>query len=317
VLIISAAILFALFAVQSFGTSRIAAFFGPIMLIWFAAIAAGGVVHIMEQPVILTALNPAHGVAFLANHGLAGLAALGAVFLAVTGAEALYADLGHFGRAPIQSAWLFLVFPALLVNYLGQGALLLSDPEMLENPFFNLFPKWGLVPMIILATIATIIASQAVITGAYSVTQQAMQLGLLPRMVIRQTSAREKGQIYVPMVNWLLLVAVMYLTLAFRNSSALASAYGIAVTGTMVVTVVLAIIVAHFDWKWPWWKALAVMVPFLVVDSVFLGANLMKIVEGGWLPLFVGACLFFTMISWRRGAQHLSEKTMMEELPIA
>ncbi len=317
VLVISLAILFLLFAGQSVGTARIATFFGPVMLVWFAAMALGGVVHIVAHPSILGALNPVHGVWFLATHGLAGLVALGAVFLAVTGAEALYADLGHFGRRPIQFAWLVLVFPSLLLNYLGQGALLLGKPEALENPFFKLYPQWALVPMIVLATIATIIASQAVITGAYSVTQQAMQLGLLPRMQIRQTSAKEKGQIYVPMVNWLLLVAVMYLTLAFRNSSALASAYGIAVTGTMVVTVILAIVVARFDWKWPWWKALAVMIPFLVVDSIFLGANLIKIFDGGWLPLVVGAGLFVTMITWRRGAQLLREKTVKEELPIA
>lgn len=317
VLVISIAILFVLFAVQSFGTARIAALFGPLMLLWFVVMALGGITHILERPAIFMALNPGYGAWFLATHGLAGLIALGAVFLAVTGAEALYADLGHFGRPPIQSAWLFLVFPSLLLNYLGQGALLLGHPEALENPFFKLYPQWALLPMIVLATLATIIASQAVITGAYSVTQQAMQLGLLPRMVIRQTSAREKGQIYIPTVNWLLLIAVMYLTLAFRNSSALASAYGIAVTGTMVVTVVLAIVVARFDWKWPWWKALAVMIPFLVVDSIFLGANLIKIVEGGWLPLVVGAGLFVTMVTWRRGAQLLREKTVKEELPIA
>ena len=231
VLPVSLTILLGLFAIQSRGTARIAAWFGPVIMVWFAALAIGGIANITRQPSIVTAFNPLHGVWFLSSHGVAGLIALGAVFLAVTGAEALYADLGHFGRGPIQTAWLFLVFPALALNYLGQGALLLEHPEALENPFFKLYPAWALVPMIGLATLATIIASQAVITGAYSMTQQAIQLGLLPRMNIRRTSAKEKGQIYVPAMNWLLLIAVLFLTAAFKSSSALASAYGISVTG--------------------------------------------------------------------------------------
>ena len=317
VLPISLVILLALFAIQSRGTAKIAAWFGPIILVWFAALAIGGISNIADNPSIIAAFNPLLGVQFLASHGLAGLIALGAVFLAVTGAEALYADLGHFGRGPIRTAWLFLVFPALALNYLGQGALLLAHPEALENPFFKMYPAWALLPMIALATMATIIASQAVITGAYSMTQQAIQLGLLPRMEIRRTSAKEKGQIYVPAVNWLLLIAVLFLTAAFKSSSALASAYGIAVTGTMVVTVILATIVARYYWNWSWMRTALVMVPFLIVDLVFLGANLLKIVEGGWLPLVVGAGLLVIMLTWQRGARILSAKSQKEELRMA
>ena len=317
VLPISLAILVGLFAIQSKGTTAIAAWFGPIILIWFAALALGGAGNIAAMPSIVGALNPMHGVWFLSTHGVAGLIALGAVFLAVTGAEALYADLGHFGRGPIRTAWLFLVFPALVLNYLGQGALSLQHPEALENPFFKLYPAWALLPMICLATVATIIASQAVITGAYSISQQAIQLGLLPRMDIRRTSAKERGQIYVPAVNWMLLIAVLFLTAAFRSSTALASAYGIAVTGTMVVTVILAIIVARHVWHWSWARTAIVMTPFLIVDLVFLGANLLKIVEGGWLPLLVGAALLLGMLTWHRGARLLNAKSQREELPIA
>ena len=275
VLPISLAILLALFMIQNRGTARIAAWFGPIIVVWFIALAIGGVANFIKRPDIVLSLNPLYGLKFLTSHGLAGLVALGAVFLAVTGAEALYADLGHFGRGPIRAAWLCLVFPALILNYLGQGALLLDHPEALENPFFKLYPGWALMPMIGLATLATIIASQAVITGAYSMTQQAIQLGLMPRMRIRRTSETERGQIYIPAVNWYLLLAVLFLTAAFKNSSALASAYGIAVTGTMVVTVALAAIVARYYWKWPLWRVVLVMAPFMVVDVVFLGANLL------------------------------------------
>ncbi len=317
VLPISLAILIGLFAIQSRGTAKIASWFGPIILVWFAALAIGGITNIAIRPDIMVALNPMHGVSFLSSHGLAGLIALGAVFLAVTGAEALYADLGHFGRGPIRTAWLFLVFPTLVLNYLGQGALLLDGPEALENPFFKMYPSWALVPMIGLATVATIIASQAVISGAYSVTQQAIQLGLLPRMNIRRTSALEKGQIYAPAVNWLLLIAVLFLTSAFRSSSALASAYGIAVTGTMVVTVILAAIVARYFWHWSWLRTGLVMLPFLIVDLVFLGANLLKIVEGGWLPVLVGVCLLVAMLTWQRGARLLGLKSQREELSIS
>ena len=317
VLPISLAILFGLFVIQSHGTARIASWFGPIIVVWFIALAAGGLLNILDRPDVVLAINPYYGVKFLSSHGIAGLIALGAVFLAVTGAEALYADLGHFGRGPIRAAWLFLVFPSLTINYLGQGALLLGQPEALENPFFKLYPAWALAPMIGLATIATIIASQAVITGAYSVTQQAIQLGLLPRMNIRRTSATERGQIYIPAVNWNLLLAVLFLAAAFKSSSALASAYGIAVTGTMVVTVALATIVARFYWQWPWWQVGLVMAPFMIVDCVFLGANLLKIVEGGWLPLAVGAGLLLIMLTWRRGSWLLSNRWRQAELSLA
>ncbi len=317
VLPISLGILVGLFAIQSYGTAKVAAWFGPIIVVWFAALTVGGVGNIMHAPEILGAVNPYYGIIFLASHGMAGLLALGAVFLAVTGAEALYADLGHFGRKPIQTAWLTLVFPALALNYLGQGALLLGRPEALENPFFRLYPAWALLPMVGLATVATIIASQAVITGAYSMMHQAIQLGLLPRVTIRRTSATEKGQIYIPAANWLLLVAVLYLTASFRSSSALASAYGIAVTGTMIVTVILASIVARHYWGWPRWLTALVMLPFLLVDTVFLGANLLKILEGGWLPLAVGSALLAVMMTWRRGAQLLNARTQREELSLA
>ncbi|HZY21364.1 MAG TPA: KUP/HAK/KT family potassium transporter, partial [Beijerinckiaceae bacterium] len=247
---LSLAILVGLFSVQSRGTAAVAAWFGPITAIWFLALAAGGLMHLVDDPSILAALSPIHGVRFLLGHGHVGLVALGAVFLTVTGAEALYADMGHFGRKPIQTAWLAFVLPSLAINYLGQGALLLKHPEKLENPFFLLYPGWALLPMVALATAATIIASQAVITGAFSLTQQAIQLGLLPRMEIRRTSETEKGQIYIPRVNWLVLIAVVYLVIVFRSSSAFASAYGIAVTGTMVITTAMAFLVMWKCWRW-------------------------------------------------------------------
>jgi KUP system potassium uptake protein len=281
VLPISLAIIVAIFSVQSRGTASVAKWFGPIIVVWFFVLAAGGISAIIERPSILAALNPLLGAKFLITHGLAGLLALGAVFLAVTGAEALYADLGHFGRKPIQGAWLYFVFPALALNYLGQGALLLNSPMAIENPFYRLYPEWAVLPMVLLASMATIIASQAVITGAYSITQQAIQLGLLPRLDIRRTSETEKGQIYMPAVNWVLMIAVVFLAASFRNSSALASAYGIAVTGTMVVTVILAAIVARQYWHWPVWKTALVMGPFFMIDTIFLGANALKIMAAG------------------------------------
>lgn len=317
VLPISLVIIVVLFSMQSHGTARVATWFGPIILLWFAALTAGGIVAIAEAPQIMMAFDPLLGAEFLATHGIAGMVALGAVFLTVTGAEALYADLGHFGRKPIQAAWLYLVFPALALNYLGQGALLLNNPAAVESPFFRLYPDWALMPMVILATLATIIASQAVITGAYSITQQAIQLGLLPRLDIRRTSETERGQIYMPAVNWLLMIAVLFLVAAFRNSSALASAYGIAVTGTMVVTVCLATIVARSYWRWPGWKTALVMGPFFVIDTAFLGANALKIVSGGWLPLLVGGGLLALMLTWRRGVALLRRKTRREELAVA
>ena len=272
--------------------------------------------HLVANPQVLAALNPVHGVAFLLNHGLVGFVTLGAVFLAVTGAEALYTDLGHFGRKPIRTAWLGLVLPGLALNYLGQAALVLSNPKAIENPFFLLFPAWSLLPMVGLATAATVIASQAVITGAYSLTRQAVQLGLLPRLEVRHTSEEHEGQIYMPLVNTLLLMGVLLLVGLFRSSSALASAYGIAVSGTMVVTACMAFIVIWKVWNWSPLFAGALMAPFLVVDTTFFSANLLKVVEGGWVPLAFAAALSIVMYTWRHGTRLLFQKTRKLEMPL-
>ena len=309
-------VLVSLFAVQSRGTASMAAFFGPIMMFWFAAIAAAGIWHIGQSPKVLLAFNPWYGVNFLLHHGIIGFYTLGAVFLVVTGAEALYADLGHFGRGPIRIAWLVIVLPALLLNYFGQGALVLANPKAVENPFFLLFPDWALLPMVLLATVATVIASQAVITGAYSLTRQAIQLGLLPRFEIRHTSEALFGQIYMPRVNTLLLIGVLLLVALFRSSSALASAYGIAVTGTMVVTGMMAIVVIWRVWNWSLVAALALMLPFVLIDFIFLSANLLKIFEGGWMPLALGTIVMAVMYTWRRGSRLLFEKTRRLETPL-
>jgi KUP system potassium uptake protein len=313
---ISLVILIGLFVVQSSGTARVGAYFGPTMIVWFVVLGLGGVMQIWHHLEILHALNPLTGLHFLLHHGLNSFLTLGSVFLAVTGAEALYADLGHFGRGPIRTAWLYIAFPCLALNYLGQGALVIGSPDMLENPFFRLYPEWALVPMVILATVATIIASQAVITGAFSLTQQAVQLGLLPRFDIRATSELERGQIYIPGINWLLLGAVLLLVQLFRSSTSLAAAYGIAVTGTMVITVILAFIVAWKLWRMPLWLAVAMILPFLIIDLLFLSANLMKILEGGWLPLLVGFSLMVIMLTWRRGSAILSERTHRDEIEL-
>jgi KUP system potassium uptake protein len=310
-------ILILLFAVQSRGTARVAAFFGPIMLLWFVVLAVAGAVHVAQNLMVLRALNPWYGVDFLLHHGLIGFFTLGAVFLCVTGSEALYADLGHFGRKPIRFAWLTVVLPSLAINYFGQGALLLANPKAVENPFFLLFPDWALLPMVLLATVATVIASQAVISGAYSLTQQAIQLGLLPRFEIRHTSASQFGQIYMPKVNVLLLAGVVLLVVLFRSSGALASAYGIAVTGTMVVTALMAFVVVRRVWRWSLVSATLLMAPFLIVDVTFLSANLLKVVEGGWMPLALGGLVMVVMYSWRRGSRLLFEKTRKHELPLA
>ncbi len=310
-------ILIVLFTVQSRGTAKVAAYFGPITLIWFIALAAAGVWHIAQNPNVLAAFNPRHGIVFLASHQMIGFLTLGAVFLVVTGTEALYADLGHFGRRPIQTAWLLVALPALTLNYLGQGSLVLADPKTIENPFFLLYPDWALIPMVGLATAATVIASQAVITGAYSLTRQAIQLGLLPRLEIRHTSAALIGQIYMPRVNTLLLIGVLLLVVMFRSSSALASAYGIAVTGTMVVTTMLAFIVIWKVWRWSALATACLIGPFLVIDLTFLSANMLKVVEGGWMPLALGSAVMLVMYTWRRGSRILSEKTRRQELPLA
>jgi KUP system potassium uptake protein len=310
-------ILLALFAVQARGTARVAAFFGPIMCVWFAVIAVAAIPAILRQPEVLLALNPLHAVAFMLHHGMIGFVTLGAVFLAVTGAEALYADLGHFGKRPIQTAWLFIVLPSLALNYLGQGALVIGNPKALENPFFLMFPEWALIPMVGLATVATVIASQAVITGAYSLTQQAIQLGLLPRFEIRHTSESHYGQIFMPRVNTLLLVMVMLLVLMFRSSSALASAYGISVTGTMVVTAMMGFVVIWRVWRWSPFAAAALIAPFLFLDLTFLAANLLKVWEGGWVPLALGGLVMLLMYTWRRGSRLLFEKSRKLEFPLA
>jgi KUP system potassium uptake protein len=310
-------ILLALFAVQSRGTARVASLFGPIMCLWFAVIAIAAVPQIAQHPEVLLALNPFYAVSFMLHHGIIGFVTLGAVFLAVTGAEALYADLGHFGKKPIQIAWLFVALPSLALNYFGQGALVIADPKAIENPFFLMFPEWALMPMVGLATVATVIASQAVITGAYSLTRQAIQLGLMPRFEIRHTSEAHSGQIYIPKVNLMLFLAVMLLVLLFRSSSALASAYGISVTGTMVVTAMMGFVVIWKVWKWSPIAAATLIVPFLFLDLTFLAANLLKVFEGGWVPLALGGVVMLLMYTWRRGSRLLFEKSRKLEFPLA
>ncbi|HVY01088.1 MAG TPA: potassium transporter Kup [Pseudorhodoplanes sp.] len=316
VLPITIFILIALFTVQSRGTARVAAFFGPVMAVWFVSIAVAGAMHIHEDPSVLAAINPLHAVTFLYHHGHIGLITLGLVFLAVTGGEALYADLGHFGRVPIQSAWLGLVLPSLLMNYFGQGALVLAHPDAIENPFYRLVPDSLLLPMIVLATAATIIASQAVITGAFSLVRQAIQLGLLPRVAIVHTSESFAGQIYIPRVNTALLIGVLLLVGMFHTSSALASAYGIAVSTTMVMDGVLGFIVIWRLWNWRWWQAALLIIPFVIVDSTFLAANLLKLFEGAWVPLLFGIAMVLLILTWRRGTAILFAKTRRSEVPL-
>jgi KUP system potassium uptake protein len=313
---IAVGILFGLFAAQSRGTAKVAAMFGPIMVVWFVSIAIAGGLHIHDDPHVLTAINPLYGIEFLLSHGTIGLVTLGAVFLVVTGGEALYADLGHFGRKPIQSAWLCLVLPALLINYFGQGAKVLADPTAIENPFYRLVPETMLLPMIALATAATVIASQAVITGAYSLVHQAIRLGLLPRLAILHTSASHVGQIYIPRVTVALLVGVLLLVGLFRTSSALASAYGIAVATTMVVDGLLAFFVIWKLWKWRLWQAVVLILPFVVVDVTFFSANFLKLFEGAWLPLLFGFTMVTVIVTWRRGTGILANKTRRIEVPL-
>ncbi len=298
---VSIAILVGLFAVQSRGTGKVGTFFGPVLLVWFITLAAVGVVCIAEHPGVLAAFNPVYGVLFLLNNGLIGFMVLGLVFLAVTGAETLYADLGHFGRLPVQTAWFCVVLPALTINYLGQGALVLGNPLAIQNPFFLMFPEWGRWPALLLTAAATVTASQAVITGAYSLTRQAVQLGLLPRFSILHTSEEMAGQIYLPRVNWLLLGAVLLLVVAFRSSSGLASAYGVAVTGTMITTSLMAFFVLYRRWQWPLWRVAALLVPFLTIELAFCSANTVKIVQGAWVPIAGALVLIVVMLTWRRG----------------
>src|SRR5499427_5379076 len=309
-------ILLGLFAGQSRGTARVASFFAPVMVIWFVAIAAAGLLHIHDDPGVLAAANPFYAISFLIGHGHIGLATLGLVFLVVTGGEALYADLGHFGRKPIQLAWFGLVLPALLINYFGQGAKVLADPAAIENPFYRLVPETLLLPMVVLATAATVIASQAVITGAYSLVNQAIHLGLLPRLAIQHTSASQAGQIYIPRVTGALLVGVLLLVGLFRTSSALASAYGIAVATTMVVDGLLAFIVIWQLWRWPLWRVMLLVAPLVMVDATFLSANLLKLFEGAWAPLLFGASMVLLILTWRRGTNILMQKTRRTEVPL-
>jgi KUP system potassium uptake protein len=310
---ITVMILVGLFAAQSRGTAKVAQYFGPVMLIWFAVLALGGLAHIIDDPRVFLALNPVLGVQFILTNGLVGLIVMGLVFLAVTGAEALYADLGHFGRKPIQLAWLAIVQPALILNYFGQGALLLARPEAIDNPFYRLYPGWALIPMVILATVATIIASQAVITGAFSFTRQAIQLGLLPRLEIRHTSESVAGQIYLPRINQLLFFGVLMVTLIFRSSSEIAAAYGLSVSATMVIDSLMAFFVVWRCWSWPVWKAAALIVPLLQIEQAFLAANVMKIREGGWLPLVIAVAIVLLVLTWVRGSASLRKATRKNE----
>jgi KUP system potassium uptake protein len=313
---VTVVILVLLFSVQSSGTARVASAFGPVMVVWFVVLAVLGLVHIGDDPSVLAAINPLYGIEFLLTHGTIGLITLGAVFLAVTGGEALYADLGHFGRKPIQSAWMFFVLPALLINYFGQGALVLANPAAIESSFYRMAPEMLLLPLVALATAATVIASQAVITGAFSLVRQAVQLGLLPRFEVRYTSESHAGQIYLPRVNRLLLIGVLLLVLMFRTSSGLASAYGIAVSTTMVCDGIMGFVVIWKLWNFRAAVAAALIVPFVVIDLTFLSANLLKLLEGAWVPLLFGAIMALMIWTWRRGASILVAKTRRIEVPL-
>jgi KUP system potassium uptake protein len=306
-------ILVALFAMQARGTERVGQFFGPITLIWFMCLAIGGLIHIVEEPRVLYAFNPGLGINFLFTHGLVGLTVMGLVFLVATGSEALYADLGHFGRKPIQVAWFSVVLPALMLNYFGQGALLLQEPAALENSFYRLYPGWAVAPMVVLATVATVIASQAVITGAFSITRQAIQLGLFPRMMIRHTSESMAGQIYLPRVNYLLLVGVLFVTVVFRSSGNLAAAYGVAVSAEMVIASMIAFFVVWRYWGWSLLKSVAVIAPLLLLEQAFFTANALKIPEGGVFPLLVAALMVAIMLTWTKGAHVLARITRKSE----
>jgi KUP system potassium uptake protein len=314
---ITIVILIALFAVQRHGTARIGAIFGPVMLLWFLVLAALGAVQVIAHPGVLAAINPLHGVRFFTRNGVAGFLVLGSVFLAVTGGEALYADMGHFGKRPIRVAWFVLVLPALLLNYFGQGALVLLNPNDVDHPFFQLAPQWALIPLVVLTTAATVIASQAVISGAFSLTRQAVQLGYLPRVDIEHTSSTHIGQIYIPGLNWLLAIACVGLVVGFRSSSNLAAAYGVAVTTDMVFTTILLSVVARALWKWSVPATLAMAVAFLVFDVGFWTAGLTKIPSGGWFPLVIAGLVFTIMTTWNRGRRILSERLAESALPIA
>ena len=316
VLPLAAAIMVGLFMVQSKGTEAVAKFFGPITVVWFLAMAWGGLIHIGDDWAILEALNPINALWFITHAGWAGLIVLGAVFLTVTGAEALYADLGHFGRKPISVAWFILVFPALALNYLGQGALVLADPSKISNPFYLLYPEWALLPMVILATMATIIASQAVITGAFSLARQAVHLGFLPRLAIKFTSETNTGQIYVPAVNMILFIGVIILIFSFGDSESLATAYGISVTGAMVVTTLMSFQFLRAVWGYKAITAAIILGPLFVIEAIFLSANLLKVHDGGWVPVMLALVIMLTMWTWTKGSKYLKEKTAKNDIPL-
>ena len=313
---ISLGILAALFLIQRHGTGVVGLLFGPVCVVWFVALAAVGIWNIARVPAVLAALDPSHALHFVTAHGLASFTVLGSVLLAITGAEALYADMGHFGRRAIRLAWFGLAAPALVLNYFGQGALLIANPQALDNPFFLAYPGWALYPMVTLATAATVIASQATISGAYSMTQQAVQLGYLPRMTIRHTSASTRGQIYAPAVNWILLAAVSAAVLGFGSSTRLASAYGVAVMGTMLVTTFLTFFVIRYEWRYPLWFCLVTTGFFMLVDGTFFAAAMHKVLEGGWFPLALGAIVYAVMTTWRRGRTRLMERLSVAPLPL-
>ncbi len=313
---IACVILFVLFLAQRSGTARIGAFFGPITIVWFTVLAILGVVSLVQTPAVLAALNPYYGLAFLWSDGWRGFLVLGAVFLALTGAEALYADIGHFGKRPIRLAWVGFVQPALVLNYFGQGALLMRSPEAAENPFYLMVPEWMLLPTVLLATAATVIASQAVITGAFSLARQAVQLGYLPRMEIRHTSETEIGQIYIPQINWILCLFVLALVVTFQSSSNLAAAYGVSVSGEMCVATLIAYVVARHVWGWSRLRAGAVTAVLITIDLSFFLANVVKIADGGWMPLVVGACLYAIFTTWKRGRQILVERLHESTVPL-
>jgi KUP system potassium uptake protein len=314
---ITATIIIVLFAVQRLGTARIGRSFGPVMVLWFLAIGACGIAGIARHPQVLKALSPTYAIGFLTGHFSLAFFALAAVVLAITGAEALYADLGHFGRAPISRAWLVLVFPACILSYLGQGALVLSDHNAISSPFFLLVPGWARLPMVLLATAATVIASQSVITGAFSVAQQAVQLGYLPRLRILHTSRETVGQIYVPWINWALMISVLTLVFAFQTSAALAFAFGMAVTGTITITTLLFFYIVRHQWGKPLWLVLAGAAAFLVVELLFLAANLTKLTHGAWLPLLIGITVFTVLTTWQRGRELVTRRREAAEGPLA
>ncbi len=317
ILPISAVVIVMLFALQWRGTGSVGRIFGPVMALWFVAIGVLGLIEIVQHPFVLLSVSPTYAIALCIQYRSLAFIVLGAVVLCVTGAEALYADMGHFGSRPIKLTWIFFVLPSLVLNYFGQGALILSDPKAIENPFFLLGPDWLRLPMVILATVATVIASQALISGAYSITRQSMQLGFLPRMTVRHTSNTEEGQIYVPQVNTALLMGVLILVFTFRSSDALAAAYGIAVTGTFLCTCVLAMVVFRRQYHWPRWAAILVFGSFFVIDSIFFAANALKIPEGGWVPLAFGLGLMALMTSWNRGRALLLDRWKQDSLPLA